>query len=130
MYCILWRLPLHQFWNSIALTFIEIQTGNFCLQTCNILSEGSVDLKSFQVSVHSLMFKNVTDLQHTKLTPTLLSKTGNYSHRPISFYSWRSGWFLHFNFEAQYYDCIPGRKSGILRIQYGHAAAEISFWTR
>ena len=27
--------------------------------------------------------------------------------------------------------CIPGRKSGILRIQYGHAAAaEISFWTR
>ena len=23
--------------------------------------------------------------------------------------------------------CIPGRKSGILRIQYGHAAAEISF---
>ena len=28
-------------------------------------------------------------------------------------------------------DCIPGRKSGILRIQYGHAAAaEISFWTR
>ena len=29
------------------------------------------------------------------------------------------------------YNCIPGRKSGILRIQYGHAAAaEISFWTR
>ena len=28
-------------------------------------------------------------------------------------------------------NCIPGRKSGILRIQYGHAAAaEISFWTR
>ena len=29
-------------------------------------------------------------------------------------------------------DCIPERKSGILRIQYGHAAAaaEISFWTR
>ena len=30
--------------------------------------------------------------------------------------------------------CIPGRKSGMLRIQYGHAAAaaaaEISFWTR
>ena len=29
--------------------------------------------------------------------------------------------------------CIPRRKSGILRIQYGHAAAaaaEISFWTR
>ena len=28
--------------------------------------------------------------------------------------------------------CIPGRKSGILRIQYGHAAAvaEISFWMR
>ena len=27
--------------------------------------------------------------------------------------------------------CIPGRKSGILRTQYGHtAAAEISFWTR
>ena len=27
--------------------------------------------------------------------------------------------------------CIPGRKSGILRIQYSHAAAaEISFWTR
>ena len=27
--------------------------------------------------------------------------------------------------------CILGRKSGILRIQYGHAAtAEISFWTR
>ena len=29
--------------------------------------------------------------------------------------------------------CIPGRKSGKLRIQYGHAAAaaaEISFWTR
>ena len=29
--------------------------------------------------------------------------------------------------------CIPGRKSRILRIQYGHAAAaaaEISFWTR
>ena len=26
--------------------------------------------------------------------------------------------------------CIPGRKSGILRIQYGHAAAEIFFWTR
>ena len=30
-----------------------------------------------------------------------------------------------------YIYCIPGRKSGILRIQYGHAAAaEISFWTR
>ena len=28
--------------------------------------------------------------------------------------------------------CIPGRMSGILRIQYGHAAAaaEISLWTR
>ena len=29
--------------------------------------------------------------------------------------------------------CIPGQKSGILRIQYGHAGgggAEISFWTR
>ena len=28
--------------------------------------------------------------------------------------------------------CIPGRKTGILRIQYGQAAAaaEISFWTR
>ena len=26
-------------------------------------------------------------------------------------------------------DCFPGQKSGILRIQYGHAAAtEISFW--
>ena len=33
----------------------------------------------------------------------------------------------------QSFHCIPGRKSGILRIQYGHAAAaaaEISFWTR
>ena len=29
-------------------------------------------------------------------------------------------------------NCIPGRKSGILRIQYGHAAAdaEVSFWMR
>ena len=29
------------------------------------------------------------------------------------------------------FNCIPGRKSGILRIQYGHAAtSEIPFWTR
>ena len=30
------------------------------------------------------------------------------------------------------FHCIPGRKSGLLRIQYGHAAAaaEISFWMR
>ena len=32
-------------------------------------------------------------------------------------------------FVSKLYICIPGRKSGILRIQYGHAAAEISFWT-
>ena len=35
------------------------------------------------------------------------------------------------HFLVLFYICIPGRKSGILRIRYGHAAAaEISFWTR
>ena len=36
------------------------------------------------------------------------------------------------NTDYQFCNCIPGRKSGILRIQYGHAAAaaEISFRMR
>ena len=40
------------------------------------------------------------------------------------------GEFLVFEKLNSFY-CIPGQKSGILRIQYGHAAAtEISFRTR